>query len=57
MILLSSYEGKQCKNCKFLIKRKKLFSNKSIYECGVQISGNLTNIESFYCCLYTPKGG
>ena len=57
MELFISYDNKKCKNCKFLIKRKKIFSNKNIYKCGLQISGNLTNIELFYCFLYMPKGG
>lgn len=55
MNLFNSYDGKNCKNCKYLITRKKFFSKQKIYKCGIQISGNLLNINSFYCCLYEKK--
>ena len=57
MELFISYDNKKCKNCKYLKIRKKFFSKEYIYKCGLQIGGNLTNIKSFYCYLYVPKGG
>ena len=55
MELFISYDNKKCKNCKYLKIRKKFFSKEYTYRCGLQISGNLINIESFYCYLYVPK--
>lgn len=55
MDMFLSYNEKKCKNCKYLITRKKIFSKKLVYGCSLQIGSRLENINLFYCCLYKKR--